>query len=331
MKKLKFTGMLLMVSLLFIGLSSCSDDDDQNVGNIPAELLKTWYMGGGSSITFNANGTGTFVEDDGELAVLHAKTVTRTKTSYPFTYTYNETNQQIALTVDGDTDIWTIVSLTDDELKIKDGDGDLMQFSKTETAVPDPEQPIGSKELLKGSWGFAGIPALAFTEDKCTFYEDGTAEGTVNYNYENNRISFSGSEDAAYVITSLTKDYIKFNIVSEGQVKGAFAYFRIPEAENNIGAASLLYNKKWSTFDEGNITTFTLDGKGAGTFTFAGESKPVKFKYTYDEKTHKLTLEDSDGEKEVWEVTNLTEKIVYFQLFGEDGKVEEKIEYRVLD
>lgn len=37
--------MLLM--LILIGVSSCSNEDE-NIGNIPSQLIKTWYMGEGT-------------------------------------------------------------------------------------------------------------------------------------------------------------------------------------------------------------------------------------------------------------------------------------------
>ncbi|MBS5539252.1 MAG: hypothetical protein KHX52_02590 [Phocaeicola plebeius] len=72
--------MLLM--LILIGVSSCSNEDE-NIGNIPSQLIKTWYMGEGTYITFNADGTGVYTEtDEISTAKLMRRTGTRTTDTY---------------------------------------------------------------------------------------------------------------------------------------------------------------------------------------------------------------------------------------------------------
>ena len=58
MKMLRLTG-IFMVFLVMLGcFSSCSEDNEESAGNVPSQLLKTWYMDDGSSVTFHADGTG---------------------------------------------------------------------------------------------------------------------------------------------------------------------------------------------------------------------------------------------------------------------------------
>lgn len=137
MRKINFAGMILITFLLFTALTSCSSDDDKTVGNIPTQLIKTWYIEGGNTITFNANGTGTFVEEVEESTDLSAKAAifpkvsTRATQSLKFTYTYDETNKQIAISMSGINAIWTILSITDDELEVNDKDGGLIKLFST--------------------------------------------------------------------------------------------------------------------------------------------------------------------------------------------------------
>ena len=55
---------IVMVTMLSVGLSSCSRDDDEgSSANIPTGLLGTWYKTSGASkysmnFTFNSDGTG---------------------------------------------------------------------------------------------------------------------------------------------------------------------------------------------------------------------------------------------------------------------------------
>lgn len=98
--------MLLM--LILIGVSSCSNEDE-NIGNIPSQLIKTWYMGEGTYITFNADGTGVYTEtDEISTAKLMRRTGTRTTDTYSFTYSYEESTQTLTIHIDGDVMRWTI-------------------------------------------------------------------------------------------------------------------------------------------------------------------------------------------------------------------------------
>lgn len=120
--------MLLM--LILIGVSSCSNEDE-NIGNIPSQLIKTWYMGEGTYITFNADGTGVYTEtDEISTAKLMRRTGTRATDTYSFTYSYEESTQTLTIHIDGDVMRWTIVTLTDDTLKIKDEEGELITLKK---------------------------------------------------------------------------------------------------------------------------------------------------------------------------------------------------------
>lgn len=335
MIKIKSAGLLILISLLFIGFSSCSDDDDKAASNVPSELLKTWYLGDGSSITFNADGTGVFVEEeDGEPAGFSAKksvrtkTITRAKTSYPFTYTYNAGNKQITMTMKGAMEIWTIVSLTEEILKIEDSEGDMIQFSKTETSTPDVP---GSNELAGTKWGYAGKTYISFTETMCTIYSDDDSEGeSAKYKYVDNQIFFWGEggwTGGRFTVLTLTDNYINFKDNEEGEL---VFFFRIPEERNSIGPASYLYNKKWSTPEDSNINqviTITFNENGQMTYKDS-ETPETSFEYSYEESTHMLYIKNG-GAGETWEITNLTPNIVYFKVH-EDGDDSPMMEFRVL-
>ena len=102
----------MWLMLILIGVSSCSNEDE-NIGNIPSQLLKTWYMGEGTSITFNADGTGVYTETSGTTtAKLTRKAGTRATDTYPFTYSYEESTQTLTIHIDGDVMRWTIVTLS---------------------------------------------------------------------------------------------------------------------------------------------------------------------------------------------------------------------------
>lgn len=330
MKSLKLVGILLIVSLLSIGFYSCSDDDDTPPGNVPELLIRTWYMGGNSSITFNSNGTGSIQTDDAGYSAGILKTKALTRATLTFTYTYNDTTKQIILSMSGEKAIWTILRLTEAVLEIEDEEGDVLVLNATITPDPTPIAP----SLLYGDWGYAGKIYMSLTEDGyCTLYDGDSAKGeTVKYKFENNRIIFYDNgewwEGSAYVVKSLTQDYIKFDMLSEGVKTGTFAFFRVAKEENTIGPASYLYNKTWTTFDEDSFLQLKFNENGTGTYTESDGN--VSFKFSYNESTHKLTL-TLGSEKEVWEIIKLTQKAVFFKIIDEDGYSEEITEFRVLD
>lgn len=331
MKDLKFMGILLIVSLLAFGFYSCSDDDDDTpAGNVPELLIRTWYMGGNSSITFNSNGTGSIQMDDAGYSanVLNVKALTRA--TLTFTYTYNDTTKQIILSLNGAKAIWTIIRLTEALLEIEDEDGDLVMLSATITPDPTPANPT----LLYGDWGYAGKIYMSLTEDGyCTLYDgDGGTGETLKYKFENNRIIFYDNgewwEGSAYVVTSLTQDYIKFDILSEGIKTETLSFFRVAKEENTIGPASYLYNKTWTTFAEDSFLKLKFNENGTGTYTYSGTDIPIT--YSYNEGTHKLIM-TLGSDKEVMEIVKLTQKAVFFKITDEEDRSEELMEFRVLD
>lgn len=339
MKKLNFVGMLLAVSLFSIGFFSCgNDDDDKNIGNIPEKLIGTWYMSENSFVTFNANGTGSFTTDDEDLSVaaLKNRSITRATTTFAFTYQYNETTKEITLSIEGEKAVWTIVNLTDDVLEVKDEEGDIIQF--TSSIMPNPD-PVNPTELY-GDWGYAGKKYMSFVKEGdnsiCVFYaENGNEEGRVKFKYENNKIVFYENGewwyDSAYIVTALTNDYISFNILSEGVVDESMFLFRLQNEPNIIGPISYLH-QTWTTFsnDDSRLSEIKITFKDNGKGTFTEDGETISFTYTYNESTHKLTL-SIDKEKEVWEITKLTQKTVYFKATDEEDGSTYVMEYRVLN
>lgn len=200
--------MLLM--FILIGVSSCSNEDE-NIGNIPSQLIKTWYMGEGTYITFNADGTGVHTEtDDVYAAKLRHKASSRATETYPFTYSYEESTQALTIHFDGETMRWTIVTLSDDTLKIKDEEGELITLRKDATSAP-----VIDINLLYNTW-------ISETEDIYTFNRDGngsykakeaTSANDITYEYDEANTLLTlhhiDGKVVRWTILSLTNDTLK--------------------------------------------------------------------------------------------------------------------------
>lgn len=66
MKKWHFLT-IMMVALISIGLASCSDDDEDELGSVSNEIVGTWKGSYSNryflSLTFNSDGTGSGERD----------------------------------------------------------------------------------------------------------------------------------------------------------------------------------------------------------------------------------------------------------------------------
>ena len=113
MKKLSYLWTLLFAVVMSVGLAAC-DEDDENV-NAPQELYGTWYYYG-DAITFNPDGTGTWVYSDGE------------KDTY--SYSYDAGNGILTISAYGETEQIRVVSLTSDTLILEDSYGDTMTLRR---------------------------------------------------------------------------------------------------------------------------------------------------------------------------------------------------------
>lgn len=195
MRVLKLTSTLMLLMLILIGVSSCSNEDE-NIGNIPSQLIKTWYMGEGTYITFNADGTGVYTEtDEISTAKLMRRTGTRATDTYSFTYSYEESTQTLTIHIDGDVMRWTIVTLTDDTLKIKDEEGELITLKKDATSEPDIDIT-----LLYNTW-------ISETQDIYTFNNDGN--GTYKAKEETSANDITYEYDEANKLLTLHRVMVK--------------------------------------------------------------------------------------------------------------------------
>jgi len=144
-------------------------------------LYNTWISETQDIYTFNNDGNGTY----------KAKEET---SANDITYEYDEANKLLTLhRVNGKVVRWTILSLTNDTLKVKDNDGQELTLTVyTNTAWI---------ELLYGKWGIAGQTIMEFTNREgnklFTLHEVEEMEPyTVPFKYDAyNRIYFFENEN----------------------------------------------------------------------------------------------------------------------------------------
>lgn len=349
--------MLLM--LILIGVSSCSNEDE-NIGNIPSQLIKTWYMGEGTYITFNADGTGVYTEtDEISTAKLMRRTGTRATDTYSFTYSYEESTQTLTIHIDGDVMRWTIVTLTDDTLKIKDEEGELITLKKNATSEPDIDIT-----LLYNTW-------ISETQDIYTFNNDGngtykakeeTSANDITYEYDEanklftlheveemepytvpfkydayNRIYFFENESWSggfWQVKQVTQDILSIDVFSsDGEnltKESSMTLFRIPEPDELVvGDESLLYGDEWTSFDLDDGTPMVCQFRqNFSDVIWTEDGESMTFNYTYNTDSHKLTLTEG-GETVVFTITKLTDRIMYLESIDEDGEIQ-YMEFRKL-
>lgn len=302
--------MLLM--LILIGVSSCSNEDE-NIGNIPSQLIKTWYMGEGTYITFNADGTGVYTEtDEISTAKLMRRTGTRATDTYSFTYSYEESTQTLTIHIDGDVMRWSIVTLTDDTLKIKDEEGELITLKKDATSEPDIDIT-----LLYNTW-------ISETQDIYTFNNDGngtykakeeTSANDITYEYDeaNKLLTLHrvNGKVVRWTILSLTNDTLKVKD-NDGQELTLTVY-------TNTAWIELLYGK-WGMAGQ-TIMEFT-NREGNKLFTLHEveemESYTVPFKYNAYNRIYFFENESWSGG--FWQVKQVTQDILSIDVFSSDGE-----------
>lgn len=227
--------------------------------------------------------------------------------------------------------------VTELEAKMSGGNGD-----EETPQPPTPNPPTPNDSTLNpptewsefyGAWGYAGTKLMEFTESHITFYNmDGSFE-SVPYKKVGNRIyhwidegggSWTNSYDEIIEVTKdlfIAQEYsedIDGNIIP-GQV---YSYFRLPQEPNSVGPFHLLFDKPWITYLDGEPSKLYV--KSDGVLYLDG----IECKYVYNSQTHELTL-NSDGDKEVFKIVKLTDRIVYFDVMV-NGQVDDKLEYRCL-
>lgn len=301
--------MLLM--LILIGVSSCSNEDE-NIGNIPSQLIKTWYMGEGTYITFNADGTGVYTEtDEISTAKLMRRTGTRTTDTYSFTYSYEESTQTLTIHIDGDVMRWTIVTLTDDTLKIKDEEGELITLKKDATSEPDIDIT-----LLYNTW-------ISETQDIYTFNNDGngtykakeeTSANDITYEYDeaNKQLTLHrvNGKVVRWTILSLTNDTLKVKD-NDGQELTLTVY-------TNTAWIELLYGK-WGFLGKPSIEFTNKEGNRLCT-VYEGEEAPYTVAFKYDAYNRIYFFENESWSGGFWQVKQVTQDILSIDVFSSDGE-----------
>ena len=302
--------MLLM--LILIGVSSCSNEDE-NIGNIPSQLIKTWYMGEGTYITFNADGTGVYTEtDEISTAKLMRRTDTRTTDTYSFTYSYEESTQTLTIHIDGDVMRWTIVTLTDDTLKIKDEEGELITLKKDATSEPDIDIT-----LLYNTW-------ISETQDIYTFNNDGngtykakeeTSANDITYEYDeaNKLLTLHrvNGKIVRWTILSLTNDTLKVKD-NDGQELTLTVY-------TNTAWIELLYGK-WGMAGQTIMEFTNREGNKLFTLHEVEEMEPYTVPFKYDAYNRIYFFENESWSGGFWQVKQVTQDILSIDVFSSDGE-----------
>lgn len=303
--------MLLM--LILIGVSSCSNEDE-NIGNIPSQLIKTWYMGEGTYITFNADGTGVYTEtDEISTAKLMRRTGTRATDTYSFTYSYEESTQTLTIHIDGDVMRWTIVTLTDDTLKIKDEEGELITLKKDATSEPDIDIT-----LLYNTW-------ISETQDIYTFNNDGngtykakeeTSANDITYEYDeaNKLLTLHrvNGKVVRWTILSLTNDTLKVKD-NDGQELTLTVY-------TNTAWIELLYGK-WGIAGQTIMEFTNREGNKLFTLHEVEEMEPYTVAFKYDAYNRIYFFENENWSGGFWQVKQVTQDILSIDVFSSDGEI----------
>ncbi|MDE5561281.1 MAG: hypothetical protein K2J00_05695 [Bacteroidaceae bacterium] len=356
-----------LVGVLTLFLAACSKDDDSDESGMsdgtPKELIGTWDMDETTSITFNKNGSGVFKtsdfddddDDDGAYSrlIVQAKSEAATRANnsalitISFKWKYSSNPPMLKITLQGETMVWYIESISESSLTITDEDGITFTMQKNTGNTPvTPETPykIGSKELLYGDWGVAGTKIYGFTKNGVFLWHhlDGSAPetGEYTYNEETHALRIYDGGWSAYEIIALTPTVIGITREEweewEGRLKKYTTFYsRINEnEENTIGPISLIYDKKmFVTGVKGydheytHIMTITFKSNGKYTMTIDGQSATAN--YVYDESTHKLIM-SAYGGTSVLNIIKLTENciITETEIVDEDGNSKkQRIEY----
>ena len=97
--------------------------------------------------------------------------------------------------------------------------------------------------------------------------------------------------------------------------------FRIPEPDELVvGDESLLYGDEWTSFDSDSGAPMTWQFReNFQDLIWKVDGEELVVNYTYDAESHVLTL-TSEGEKEVYKITKLTDHFIYLEGIDEEGE-----------
>lgn len=116
MKKiLKFLSLMLVVVLTGFSMTSCSDDDDEAVNALVGTWQGDYKDGTHYTWTFNNDGTGAQIDDDGSQNFKYSYTGDRLIISYngggAVAYTVSITGKTAMFTVENTTTFYTLTRL----------------------------------------------------------------------------------------------------------------------------------------------------------------------------------------------------------------------------
>lgn len=349
----------MAVTTLFF--AACGKDDESDESGMsdgtPEELIGTWDMDETTSITFNKNGSGViktsdFDDDDDDEAysrvIVQAKSEATTRAdnsgllTVSFKWKYSSNPPQVRITIQGESMVWYIESVSESSLTITDEEGFTFTMHKNTGNTPvTPETPykVGPKELLYGDWGMAGIKLYGFRTNGTFIWHhiEGRAPGTAEYTYneETHALRIYDGGWTTHEITALTPTAIGILWKVGGNICPTF-YSRINEnEENTIGPISLIYDKKlYATGIEGYSHNnglpiiMTITFKSNGKYTMTVDRDVDTMNYVYDEKTHKL-ITSGYGETSVLNVVKLTENciIIENEIVEDGNRKTQRVEY----
>lgn len=308
-------------ALLCAGFVSCSNDDEESSGDsVPAELIGTWNVDEGYTITFNKNGKGYIEgyfdnedEDDDEYESAVRKLITRAVSTQRinFTYTYDATLRKLTLSAQGETNVFIIQSISATHLVLVDEDGDELTASKsngssTEETTVDMSKIYGTWELYTMTIKFSKDP------DVCTIaYSDGTTQSST-FTISGNVIYFT--EGGHLTVTNVTDTQLTVSDLRIDDKPTTVTFSRKSDTENTVGDISLLVNKTWANAGDQDNNQFRFNSDG--TCTIIDEGDTINFEWTYNADTHEITL-SSNGESLVMTIIKLTKDTLILSIPAE--------------
>jgi len=210
MKILKLLAMLCMVAAINAVATSCKDDDDDDDNSENSLLISTWRWsedGDWEEYTFNSNGTYTCVYYE----------YGKGQDTETGTYTYN--HPTLTLKYDGDTEVYTVKSISDTQLILED-DYENETYIYTNCKNGDDNQ----NSQLVGTWrdsysdGWDEITFKSNGQYTWVTYENGkgqdTESGTYTYNHPTLTLKYDGVTDV-YTVKSVSSTKLVIN--SEGE------------------------------------------------------------------------------------------------------------------
>lgn len=275
MKKLSYLWMWLFMLVVATGFVSCSEDDDKGGGgNVPQELLGSWNVYVGETLTFNANGTLVWDYGDGDVET--------------YSYFYDAENKTITFSGYGESETWRIVTLTNSKLVVIEEEGYEITFTKVGASDEDDDDGDGDGD----GDNQPGVSGPDYDTSEPADLPDATlyAEVSGKYNIGTTDVPYSSIELTAdgYYIVEKTSSYaygvkamarkttkvesmfqrrsaIKRSYENESLITGSF--MEIGEGEYELENFGTL--KVTGRDADNDVTSFELDDNTGGSVAFA--------------------------------------------------------------